>query len=954
MLLGIRWGSLRAKIIAWSFFPTAIILVAVAWVTFLAYQTVTEDLVIERNRELTRYATSEFAAGLTEYTGLLTEYAGLLAGLPRSAYAFDSDLVLQRDVLDRARSRFGVFDGGVVVLSNRGKVVAAGPNRMDIQGQDWSDRPYFRQMLRTPAPVFSDVLPDGPFGSEVIVVAIPIRGDQGQFLGTIAGLFRLDLMAIGPFYRSVTQLRIGTSGNTYLVDGSGKVIYHSDPGRIGDDFSTQVAVQRVSGGQAGVLRTKDLNDREIVASFAPVPGTPWGLVSEEMWATLTSGGRGYQRFLLLLLALGVVVPALVVAVGVRRITRPVTELIDAAQKVAGGDFGQTITARTGDEIEELAVQFNRMAAQLQESYAHLEKSVADRTEELAALNAIAAVVSQSMDLDDILSDALDKTLQVMEIESGGIYLLDETTKELSIAAYRGFSEEFIASVDKLALGEGFSGRVAQSGEPLVVKDVTIDPRLTREVVREAGFRSLAVVPLRSKGTVLGTLFAQTHGYREFSDQDLQLLTSIGHQVGIAVDNARLLGQAERRTQELEALYRADDRMRRYLHLDQVLQALVDVAVDILEADKSSVMVWDEDREALVMRVARGFDPELVSRLSFDRDEEITGMVATTGEPTIVQDSLTDLHRAGERPATLRIIDAEGIRSFMHLPIKIDSEVFGVFNVSFLEPHAFSKDEGRLFLALAQRAALAIEKARLYDQAQELAVLEERARLARDLHDAVTQTLFSASLIAEILPDLWESDQKEARQLLGELRQLSRGALAEMRTLLLELRPAALIESNLGDLLRQLGEAVTGREGIPVTVMMGGAQGAIPQAPVLPPDVHVAIYRIAQEALNNVVKHAQADHVVMSLHCSPPCPVRIPSGDEGPSTMLAEQVGAMRDRGVELCIRDDGLGFDPDLVSPDHLGLGIIRERAQAIGAKLSIESAPGAGTQIVVVWNGEQ
>jgi signal transduction histidine kinase len=256
--------------------------------------------------------------------------------------------------------------------------------------------------------------------------------------------------------------------------------------------------------------------------------------------------------------------------------------------------------------------------------------------------------------------------------------------------------------------------------------------------------------------------------------------------------------------------------------------------------------------------------------------------------------------------------------------------------------------------LAQRAALAIEKARLYDQAQELAVLEERARLARDLHDAVTQTLFSASLIAEILPDLWESDQKEARHLLGELRQLSRGALAEMRTLLLELRPSALIDSNLADLLRQLGEAVTGREGIPVTVMIGGAQGAIRQAPAFPPDVHVALYRIAQEALNNVVKHAQASHVVMSLYCSPPCPARISSGDEGSSPLLSEQAGERSDGGVELCIRDDGQGFDPNFVSPDRLGLGIIRERAQAIGAQVSIRSEPGKGTQIEVVWSGEQ
>ena len=192
---------------------------------------------------------------------------------------------------------------------------------------------------------------------------------------------------------------------------------------------------------------------------------------------------------------------------------------------------------------------------------------------------------------------------------------------------------------------------------------------------------------------------------------------------------------------------------------------------------------------------------------------------------------------------------------------------------------------------------------------------------RDLHDAVTQTLFSASLISETLPDLWESDPEEGRELLRELRQLSRGALAEMRTLLMELRPMVLVEARLGDLLRQLAEGVVGRTGAPVDV-------TVDRGCELPPDVHVAFYRIAQEALNNVVKHAQASGVKVLLRCT---------GEDG---------GRM----VELCISDDGCGFDLCDVPTDHLGLGIIRERAQAIGAHLDIVSCPGAGTRVEVVW----
>jgi PAS domain S-box-containing protein len=206
---------------------------------------------------------------------------------------------------------------------------------------------------------------------------------------------------------------------------------------------------------------------------------------------------------------------------------------------------------------------------------------------------------------------------------------------------------------------------------------------------------------------------------------------------------------------------------------------------------------------------------------------------------------------------------------------------------------------------------------LAHQAADDAVAAERNRLARDLHDAVTQTLFSASLLAEVIPELMKINVKEAYRRLDELRQLTRGALAEMRTLLLELRPAALTEAALPDLLRQLTEAVIGRARLPVELAVEGSC-------LLPPEVQVTFYRIAQEALNNVVKYARAGQVVVSLRCTP------------------EQ--------VRLAVMDNGAGFDPEAVTATHMGMRIMRERAEAVGAKLMIDSAPGEGTQVSVTW----
>ena len=912
MRLGTRWRSLRTKIIVWSFVPTAIILVAVALVTFYAYQRVTEEQVIQRDQELVRLSAGQLATELKEYTDLLT-------ALARTADIYRNEPAAQRAALKWAGNRLVVFDGGVLILDTFGTLVAAEPERPEILGQNWSDRTYYRDIVRAqtlslPQPVFSDIVADGAGGAEVIVVAVPIAGEDGELLGVVAGMFRLGASAVSAFYGDIVKLRIGEGGSTYVVDGHGRVIYHSAAGHIGEDFAAQAVVQQVLDGQVGAIRTRDFEGQDIVAGFAPVPGMPWGLVTEEGWATLTSGSRNYQRFLLLLLVLGVMVPTLVATIGIRRITKPIVELIGAAQAVARGNFGQTITARTGDEVEELAGQFNLMSAQLQESYAHLEQRVSDRTRELAALNAIAAVVSRSLDLEKILNDALDKTLEVTGIEAGGVYLLREDAGVLTIAAYKGLSGQFVAAIDHLKVGEGFSGRVVQTGEPLVVKDLSVDARLTRLAVSEGGFHSVAVVPLISRSKVLGSLFVITREYREFSQQDVELLTSIGGQIGVAVENARLFGQAGQRTQELEALYHADEELYRHLRLDEVLQTLVDVAVGILQADKGSLMVWDGRRERLVVRAARGFRPETLARMSFAPGEGIVGRVAVSGVPIVVEDARTD------RRVARRITEAEDIRSFMHVPIKIGGQVFGVFNVNYAHPRAFGEEARRLFTALAQRAALVIENAQLYEQAQELAVVEERNRLARDLHDAVTQTLFSASLIADVLPRLWERNPDVGRARLEEVRQLTRGALAEMRTLLLELRPAALVEAELGDLLRQLAEATTGRARVPVTVEVEG------DCPV-PPDVKVALYRIAQEALNNVAKHAGASQARVSL-CSSPLSL------------------------VELIISDDGRGFDAGHIPPDHLGVRIMHERAESIGATLTVESEAGRGTDVVVVWPG--
>ncbi len=200
----------------------------------------------------------------------------------------------------------------------------------------------------------------------------------------------------------------------------------------------------------------------------------------------------------------------------------------------------------------------------------------------------------------------------------------------------------------------------------------------------------------------------------------------------------------------------------------------------------------------------------------------------------------------------------------------------------------------------------------------MAVEVERNRLARDLHDSVSQTLFTVAIIAEALPRVWKRNPEVAQQGLEELAQLTQGALAQMRNLLLELRPSGLADKPLGELLQQLTKGIQGRASLQIITTVEGDRS-------LSNEVKLVFYRITQEALNNIIKHAQATLVSVSL--------RNDSQD------------------IVLCITDNGCGFDSNKILSGNLGIAIMKERAKSIGAIFHLSSYPGKGTEIVLSWS---
>lgn len=408
-------------------------------------------------------------------------------------------------------------------------------------------------------------------------------------------------------------------------------------------------------------------------------------------------------------------------------------------------------------------------------------------------------------------------------------------------------------------------------------------------------------------------------------QDRLCLLSVVRDVGARVQAEQLLRQqVETRTREQSALLEISQTLASALELKPGL--ILDQLRVIIEYTNAVLFALEElDLVALAVRGPQRLEQAMPFRIRLD-DLETQAALLNEHQPQRIADVWSDEPAAQLLRSLLNdqaAVLIEEVKAWMWIPLAVKGRVIGGIGIARAEADTFTTHQANLALTMANQAAITMVNAQLYEQAQTLATLQERQRLAQNLHDAVNQSLFSAGLIAEVLPRLWERDPAKGRRSLEDLRRLTRGALAEMRGLLAELRPQVLIDSELADLLHQLGNAFTGRTDIPVAVTMVG-KGALQEQGALPADVQVAFYRLCQEAFNNIAKHARASQVAILL--------------EYDATAL------------ELHIRDDGQGFDPEQTLSGHYGLSMMRERAEAADIMLSVTSQPGHGTEIVIRW----
>jgi signal transduction histidine kinase len=466
-----------------------------------------------------------------------------------------------------------------------------------------------------------------------------------------------------------------------------------------------------------------------------------------------------------------------------------------------------------------------------------------------------------------------------------------------------------------AAGADMIGQVVQIGRSLFVNQYTPahDPPPPNQ-----DWRSVIVAPLRSGGRVIGTINVGSATPAAFTYEDVDLIEAIAAQVGGPIASARLYQesqrlatQVQRRAEQLSVLNNIARAATTSLDHEQSLAEVTNQIHAGFGYAQVDLFLVDEETNELVLAATAGVYPRVKPGYRQHINLGLVGRVARTGQAIRSNDvrQLTDYLAIAERDAT---------RSEVCVPVVASGRTLGVMNVEALATGAFGDEDIALLTTVADVLAGAIENIRLYRRAQIGAVLEERNRLARELHDSVTQQLFSMVLTAQAARTHFERNPARVAGHLERLQETATAALAEMRALILQLRPPALRDQGLVAALQQHAQVVSRREGLAVALQVTGDER-------MARGIEQPIYRIVQEALNNVVKHAQARNVTITIE------------------FTVER--------VQVRIDDDGLGFDPAMTPAGdgrHLGIMSMRERAAEIGGTMQIQSQIGSGTGVIV------
>jgi len=519
-------------------------------------------------------------------------------------------------------------------------------------------------------------------------------------------------------------------------------------------------------------------------------------------------------------------------------------------------------------------------------------------------------LNAELSLDDLLGRIIRSAADLTGARYVALGVIDPRGQDLERFVTHGVDEETRRTIGELPRGRGILGALIREARPLRLHDLHDDPRSVGFPPGHPPMGTFLGVPIFLRGVAYGNLYlAEKDGGMDFTPEDQELIELLAGQAAVAIENARLFESSQRWARHLESLSQVTQALASELEPKQLLGLVCERVLELVDGRFVYIAVRQSDGMLEIAAAAGDGASRAVGR-RLDGTNSKSAAVIRRGRGERVDSMVDDLE------ADRSLAREWGVRAAIFVPLVVGGEALGALAVNDRAgvDARFSEGDYRLVQEFADRAAVAIDLSRRAERetvshimaAQEL----ERARIARELHDETGQAL-TAILLG--LEPLARSDEQAA----DDLRELVKGALVNVRRVMVDLRPPALDDFGLVPALERFGADLAERTELSVEVVAG------PPARRLAPDVETTLYRITQEAVANAITHGRAGAIRIVLEQAP---------------------GA-----VTLTISDDGRGFDPSQVSSDRFGLRGMRERAALVGGELDIRSAAGQGAR-VTAW----
>lgn len=529
-------------------------------------------------------------------------------------------------------------------------------------------------------------------------------------------------------------------------------------------------------------------------------------------------------------------------------------------------------------------------------------------QQIIAHQRITKALCASLDLTEILARAIDALLELTHAAAGRVWLSEPDENILKNVVQRGLFPDVFAEPLTLNFGDTWAGRAAQSRR---IEKLDARKQLPPgDRLRDKGFVELVSVPLVARDRVVGVIDIAARHRGELGAATQTLLLSIGREIGLAIENARLYQAARGRQADAEKLYKTGIAVSSKLELNQVLDTVTERGRTLLDVEAAALCLWDAQNRWLVVGSASG-------------PAEAFKAPATLSQRVAQRINLLRIDATHhDDPIACALIRAPFREAHVEMPVRVGDKVIGCLCVSSARSRTFSDRDLQVLSGLADQAAIAIENARAFDRAGNVAIAMERDRLAREMHDTLAQVLGFVNTKSQAVRELIDAGQIElARTQIDQLTELSQQLSADVREVILGLRAALTPEKSLIPTLEEYAQAFARQSNIDTQVVIEARAREITFAPA----VELQMIRIVQESLSNVRKHARAQHARVHFAIS------------------AEH--------AEMRIEDDGAGFEPARIARGdwpQFGLKTMRERAESVGGAFVVVSQPNRGTQIVV------